>query len=198
MTRSPDDEQIRAIVQNVVSEDSETRKKAGRDLRELGGLAMEAILQAAKEPGEFRKLFIMDGNCLIQAAADARAVEPLVAALGDEDKKIREFAACALAATKDPRVFDPLATALADETIRWTVAVALGRLGDLRAFDLLMGVLHDDNPNVRSSAASALGRLGDVRAMEALAKIAENDESEYVRQTAAKALTKLGEITGAQ
>jgi HEAT repeat protein len=189
----PDDERIRAVIRNLVNEDGKIRQKAWNALHELGGIATEAVIQAAREPGEFRKLFVMDGNSLIHCIADANAVEPLISALTDDDKHIREFAACALAATKDPRAFDPLMAALGDETIRKTVIFALGRLGDPCAYDPLIAALVDMDPRVRGSVATALGRIGDLRAVDDLIGMLR-DSDDWPRQLAAKALGRLGDV----
>lgn len=80
-----------------------------------------------------------------------------------------------------------------DESMRYRAALALGVIGDQRAFQLLMtSLLKDKYEVVRSSAAEALGEFGDERAVPALAK-ALRDNEENVRWDAAKALGKIGE-----
>jgi HEAT repeat protein len=56
-----------------------------------------------------------------------RAVEPLIAALKDEDVNVRWPAARALGEIKDPRAVEPLIAALKDEElhVRWPAAEAL-------------------------------------------------------------------------
>src|SRR5205085_2294162 len=70
---------------------------------------------------------------------DARAVEPLVQVLDDEDVGVREAA-----------------------------TFALGELGDGRAVEGLIKRLKDDVLGIRSLAAEALGKLGEERALPAL------------------------------
>ncbi|ACL17788.1 HEAT repeat domain-containing protein [Methanosphaerula palustris] len=53
-------------------------------------------------------------------------------------------------------------------TARWKGAEALGRLGDPRAVDDLIGALQDEDRFVRKKAVWALGRLGDPRAIPPL------------------------------
>jgi len=55
-----------------------------------------------------------------------------------------------------------------DSTSRWRGAEALGRLGDLRAVDDLIGALQDEDLMVRKKAVWALGTLGDSRAIPPL------------------------------
>jgi len=72
-----------------------------------------------------------------EAAADAlgeigdpRAVEPLIAALGDPDGDVREAAAEALGTIGDPRAVGPLTAALKDPSggVRQEAEKALARL----------------------------------------------------------------------
>ena len=58
---------------------------------------------------------------------DPRAVEPLSAALKDENEYVRKAAAYALGEIKDPRAVEPLIAALKDEElhVRWAAAEAL-------------------------------------------------------------------------
>jgi len=65
---------------------------------------------------------------------DARAVEPLVAALKDRDRGLRVCAASALGAIKDPRAAAPLIVALndKDEYVRLSAAKALDGLESFR------------------------------------------------------------------
>jgi hypothetical protein len=71
---------------------------------------------------------------------DARAVEPLCAAMKDSDARVREAA-----------------------------AQALGSIGDARAVDVLLAALRDRAGDVRRAAVGALGRIDDPRAARAFA-----------------------------
>lgn len=185
---------IRAILRDTVSADGQTRQNAWQKLHEIGGPAVEVLIEAVKEPGELRKLFVYDDNSFMQALAvdNAEAVAPLIVALHDDDTKIREFAACALAATHDLRALDPLVAALDDDDIRRTAAFALGRLGDRRAYEPLIAALQDKNPRVRSSVATALGRIGDLRAFDHLLMML-GDPEESARFGAVNGLGRLGD-----
>src|ERR1041384_3280049 len=55
---------------------------------------------------------------------------------------------------------------------RWAVD-GLGQLDDIRAVELLLGMLKDVDKYVRSSTATALGLLGDGRAVEPLLSLLE-------------------------
>ena len=76
----------------------------------------------------------------------AVAVEPLIAAIKDPHKYVRQGAADALGCIGDARAVDPLIVALKDfdEDVRREAAVALGRIGDRRAIEPLRAALKTD------------------------------------------------------
>ncbi len=80
----------------------------------------------------------------------------------------------------------PLLTGIGGDN-RDAAVWALGRIGDKRALDTLLGALADERWEVRREAAEALGRLEDIRAAEAL-NIALFDSETVVREWAARSL----------
>jgi HEAT repeat protein/CheY-like chemotaxis protein len=106
----------------------------------------------------------------------------LSAALAIEEERSRAEALAALA----PH--------LAGEALerRLAVAEALGRIGDERAVEPLLGLLEDRDRDVRQAAVAALGRIGDERALEPLLGLLE-DRDRDVRQAAAEALGRIGD-----
>jgi HEAT repeat protein len=79
-----------------------------------------------------------------------------------------------------------------DTAVRAEAAMALGKLGDLRAVEPLISTLQSDSdPYVRSVSATALGNLGDTRAQEDLLNALQGDTLE-VGAAAGEALRKLG------
>ncbi len=90
------------------------------------------------------------------------SVEPLIVALKDENMIVRRNAAKALGEMKDARAVEPLIATLKDEdaTVRWQAAKALGEMKDARAIEPLVSTLKDDNPIVRWHAANALENIG--------------------------------------
>lgn len=125
---------------------------------------------------------------------DKRAVEPLLAALTDENPLVRKLAARTLGILGDKRAFEPLVAALRDKdpTVGGAAANALAALGDKRAFEPLVAALRDKSPDVGGAAASALVDLDDKRAVEPLLA-ALTDETPSVRELAARTLGRLGE-----
>ena len=123
-------------------------------------------------------------------AKDARAVEPLIAALGD--KGCGHTAANALAKIGKPAV-ETLIVALKNENpfVRRNAAEALGEIKDASAVKPLVDALKDDDLIVRRNAAKALGKIKDSSAEEPLTS-ALKDESPAVRRNAAIALREMG------
>jgi len=123
---------------------------------------------------------------------DVRAVQPLINALKDNDRRVRSSAAYALGNIGDIRAEQPLIDALKDNDkwLRESAASALGRIGDAKAVEPLIDTLKDNDEWVRWRAASALGEIGDARAVEPL-KQALKDKDESVRKAAKEALEKI-------
>ena len=121
---------------------------------------------------------------------DPRAVEPLVATLGDDDMHVREAAAGALGHLGDPRAVDSLAAILCDTDVLDAAFSALVTIG-APCVPALVATLKDDKFSVRTDAAKALGQIGDARAVEPLIATLR-DSKEPVREAAAEALDRLG------
>ncbi len=120
------------------------------------------------------------------------AVEPLIHALKDDHRWVRENAAVALGKIGDTRSVEPLIHALKDDHrwVRENAAVALGKIGDTRSVEPLIHALKDDHRWVREKAAGALGQIGNPRAVEPLFHTLKDKDS-YVRKEAAEALKLL-------
>ena len=90
-----------------------------------------------------------------------RAVEPLIAALKDENEYVRQAAAEVLGKIGDARAVEPLIAALKDESfsVRAAAARALGEIKDPRAVEPLIAALKDESFSVRRAAAEALVSL---------------------------------------
>ena len=162
------------------------------------------------------------GVRLEDAALRTRAVEALVAALKDGSWYEREAVAKTLESLDwypeknevgaiywissgewegcveiGAPAIEPLIAALKDGT--WlaieAAAEALGRIGDARAIEPLLGTLQDAGKSlsdgVRRATVDALGRIGDAHAVEPLvAALQDNDEQ--VRNAANSALVQIG------
>lgn len=131
-------------------------------------------------------------SLLLGKTGDAAAAGPLIAALGDPDKGVREEAAAALTALGSAAVV-PLILALGDPAwrTRYRAAEALGRIGDHRAVGPLIRALSDEKDHVRYMSAKALGRIADPAAGDALAAVL-GDRNPPARKAAARALGAIG------
>jgi HEAT repeat protein len=150
-----------------------------------------------------------------------RAVEPLMLALGDEERMVRASAAEALGHIPDDRAVGALIPTLGDEDpeVRRCAALALGEFSwevypdralVERAVDALVSALSDENSSVfesalaallqvngseaRWSVVDALERIGgvDERVVEPLISVLGDGDGE-VRWRAAQVFTRIGD-----
>nr|WP_320161444.1 HEAT repeat domain-containing protein [uncultured Methanoregula sp.] len=129
---------------------------------------------------------------LLGKAKNPRAIQPLITALGDFDKSVREQAMLALSAIGQAAI-EPLTAAMKEpkwET-RYRAAEALGKIADDKAVRPLIQGLKDSRDHVRYMAAKGLRELGDSDALEPMI-ILLKDENQYVRMMAARALGAIG------
>ena len=93
---------------------------------------------------------------------DAKAVEPLIARLSDDNVDVRSHIAQVLGRLGDARTVEPLISCLKDDqgSVRSSAAKALGTLKDGRAIAPLVVCLKDAEVGVRSDVAGALKALG--------------------------------------
>ncbi|MDB5357793.1 MAG: lyase domain protein repeat-containing protein [Phycisphaerales bacterium] len=126
--------------------------------------------------------------------ADGRAIEPLIAALNDdEEERVRGMAATALSLIPDPRAVDPLILRLRDrdEWVRCRAADALAVLADQRALEPLAAGMKGLDKKVRQSAARAIGRIGGGASVAMMGE-ALRDADVEVRRIAVAALAGIG------
>ena len=128
----------------------------------------------------------------IEKMEKKRDVEGLMEALKHKDSRVRYSVAVALGRIGKPAV-EPLIQALKDKNtcIRLGAAVALGKMGNTRAVEPLIRNIKDEDEFVRVRVAWALGRIGDIRAVEPLIQTLKDGDKD-VRQIAKEALGKLG------
>ncbi len=129
---------------------------------------------------------------LLGQAKNPRAIEPLIHALADFDKSVREQAMLALS-TLGKSAIEPLSEAMKEpkwET-RYRAAEALGKIADEKAVQPLIQGLKDNREHVRYMAAKGLRQFGDSGAIEPMI-ILLKDENSYVRMMVARALGAIG------
>lgn len=129
---------------------------------------------------------------LLGKAHNPRAIQPLIEALADFDKSVREQATLSLSRIGKAAV-EPLSEAMKEpkwET-RYRAAEALGKIADEKAVKPLIQGLKDNRDHVRYMAAKGLKELGDSDAIEPMI-ILLKDENRYVRMMAVRALGAIG------
>jgi hypothetical protein len=101
-----------------------------------------------------------------------RATEHLLDLLSDKSQPeiVRECAAAALGHTEDPRSVGALIENLNHNRFSFRSAIALGFLGNMRAYDPLIHTLENGGKYGSRGAAIGLGFLGDPRAAPNLAR----------------------------
>jgi len=129
---------------------------------------------------------------LLGKAKNPRAIQPLIEALGDFDKSVREQATLALSAIGKAAI-EPLSAVMKEpkwET-RYRAVEALGKIADEKAVQPLIQALKDNRDHVRYMAAKGLRDFGDSDATDPMI-ILLKDENRYVRMMAVRALGAIG------
>ena len=129
---------------------------------------------------------------LLGQAKNPRAIEPLIHALADFDKSVREQAMLALSSLGKAAI-EPLSEAMKEpkwET-RYRAAEALGKIADEKAVKPLIQGLKDNREHVRYMAAKGLREFGDSDTIDPMI-ILLKDENIYVRMMVARALGAIG------
>lgn len=148
--------QLRAAVQQHLSNLTEERKAAVEKMQDLG------------------------------ARDDEDALALLIGYLTSENELLRPLAASRLSEIGDTRVIEQLLTLLENNpntNVRALVLQVLGEIADASIAPTLARVLENDvDSDVRSRAALALGKTGSPEAYSALATALEKDAEVKVRQ----------------
>ena len=163
-----------------VPEGAENLAKQGIDV-------LISTLHNSADPAFRRYAAYLLGN-----ARTPQAIRPLIEALGDMDKSVREQAMLALVATGKAAT-EPLAEAMKDpkwET-RYRAAEALGKLADEKTLMPLVQGLRDSRDHVRYMAAKGLTDLKDSTAIDPLI-ILLKDDNRVVRMITVRALSAIG------
>jgi len=180
----------------LLMKDSENREAARELAEEIG---MRWYLDGTRETLEKTGYW---SRCLREHTVVwyRRRVEPLITVLGDEDWRIRQFAAETLGKIGDKRAVEPLIKALSDDHmwVRIYAVGALGKIGDERAVKPLITSLEKNlemekeptysdgidqravNPYVMAALAKIV-KASDIKEKENVIKFLENDDPGMVR-----------------
>ena len=120
-------------------------------------------------------------------------ITQLVDALSDPAPAVREAAGAGLE-QMGPRVLQAMMPSLdnGDWRVRLNAVQVLGRIGDVRAVELLIRKLHDPAGNVCGAVITELKRLSDARSIGWLLRGLE-DKDAYVRENVADVLIGIGD-----
>jgi HEAT repeat protein len=129
---------------------------------------------------------------LLGKTKNPHAIQPLIEALADLEKPVREQATLALSSIGKAAI-KPLIETLQEPKwqTRYRAAEALGGIADENVVKPLIRTLKDNRDHVRYMAAKGLLGLEDSRAVESLV-ILLKDENRYVRLMAVRALAAIG------
>jgi HEAT repeat protein len=146
-------------------------------LVKMGAPAVEALIHTLNHPQPEARAYAAEA---LGKIGRPEAVQPLLALLHDTEWECRVAAVQALAQL---RVAEPLIAAIDDCALRKVVIEALGQLGDRRATEPLVALLHDEGCKgyqwSRFDVARALGRIGDPRAVRPLLAYAEEEARRF-------------------
>ncbi|MCT7986915.1 HEAT repeat domain-containing protein [Laspinema olomoucense] len=120
-------------------------------------------------------------------------IDALILALEDSDRTVPLSAAEALGKIATPVAITALKKVFSNQDYSptwWSVAVALGKLGDRPALDSILAALNHSATNTRIAAADALGEIGSEETIAALLNTL-GDSHEFVRTRAAYGLAKI-------
>jgi HEAT repeat protein len=181
--------------------------KANKDIKGL----INAMNDGLKKPPEDFEKCQAAAKVLGELKA-SQAVEPLIKVLlsGDHNSyymDLRQAVSAALGEIGDPRAEEPLINVLKDtknlsepflgEYRSYTPKVRIAAreaLQKLRAVDLLINALRDENRDVQYDAAIALGIIGDPKAVEPLITVVQDNEEDSVCAQAINALERINDI----
>jgi HEAT repeat protein len=171
----------------AVEKNAPERPEDAGELEKLGLDGLVNTLQNSTDP-KVRQY----AAYLLGKAHNPRAIQPLVEALADLDKSVREQATLALSRIGKAAI-EPLAEAMNEPKwqTRYRAAEALGKIADEKAIKPLIQGLKDNRDHVRYMAAKGLKDLGDSNTIEPLI-ILLKDENVYVRMMSVRALGAIG------
>jgi hypothetical protein len=139
------EKKINQLKQKVNDRNYIVRREAARELAEIGDPAIDSLHKDLKEhPLNSYRWKVVE---VLGVIGDKMTIEPLIEALSDEDREVRECAANAF----------------------------YGKLSDGRAREALTKLLDDPHPNVRFHAERALKRLSETKAKNQIITIEENN-----------------------
>jgi HEAT repeat protein len=132
---------------------------------------------------------------VVDAVEGDRALEFLLAALGDPDPKVVLRAVDRLGGRRDTRSITGLIGVLTnkDPSVRHVTADTMRKMGPA-AVDILLANIDDKDLAKTAIIIDILGQIGDERAVMPLIEVLEKSNDYHVRTSAVKALGRIGDM----
>jgi HEAT repeat protein len=202
--------EVKAYIKELYSSDPAKRIKAAMEIGKIGEKAKDAVPFLIGMLDDSAFVFQQSDSPMRVSTSPAReamsalisigsaAVEPLIAALKNENTDRRKYAAEALGNIEDSRAIEPLINALEDRKtmVRESAHKALFQLieglkkqGDEKQ---LIGILQYEEPSFQMAVIEALGNIPTSRVEKLVPFLGNRDPS--IRKNAADALKKIGKI----
>jgi len=180
--RLKEDRDMAALIKLLTAEDWSVRRDAVLALGEIGdGSCIMPLAQRLHDS----YLEVRLAACGVFLKMGDEVVEPLIKALKDDNRVVREGVTQVLGKLRDPRAIYPLIDALRD-TARKRVSDALRSFGSI-AFEPLVQALKNEDSRIRMGAAMILGEMKNPEAVNSLVQ-ALKDEDPLVRDFARTAI----------
>ncbi len=169
---------VAPLIATLRDRDRGVWREASDALAKIGSLAVDPLIAAlTKDNGWLSRMAVN----ILGDIGDARAVEPLIAAL--KDSNTTENAIIALGKIADARAVEALIAALKDINMVTRAATALGKIADVRAVEPLIAVLLDRNMAAKAGVGEVvtevLSKTGDRRIVAPFVAILK-DEARHV------------------
>ncbi len=170
-------------------QDREIRDAAILALGDFGPLSIPHLAKLRTDPNWQKR---WAGVYALMLIASPEAAEPMVAALVDDDDRVRYQAIEGLTRLRDDAL-PALKRALEheDAKVRLAVVTALSGMGTSDTIPILQEAVGDKDPQVRDLAVLALGATGSPDAIPALALALKSDDAK-VRGDATSSLVRFG------
>lgn len=128
----------------------------------------------------------LEAQILKPEASEIVEMISLLEAGSDATKQQKQRVIFILGRIGDKKAIDPVIAAVPDLDGSGKVAAvdALGRLGGAKARKVVLDMMNDPDAQVRKFAAMAIGQIGGKAALTELRKIAKEDDTPFVRDTA--------------
>lgn len=179
------------LMQSMRGTNPRIRKFAQETLSEMGPVAVDALVMALDDPDLYVRGRAIEA---LSQIGDKRAAETIKKKLDDPSKLVQVEAAAAL---HKMGVMNPTNTIISalndpDAVIKRAAAKAASEMLENPPLAPLLKAVNDEDQEVRAYAVLALGNTRSPEAVQTLIKIMTSDDIDNVKNSAAKALEKIG------